>query len=214
MTIQEALHKTQGRDAGSVNRSAVTYAETLISPDEIVKAAVIANISTQRGRFPGVVVLTDQRFLAACGLPGIKRSVSLRLDELEKCEETGSFLNYKAVFRTKEDGFSLTIDPEVGERFSRCLAILRGEVEEFDAVNGVEKGGILNPVLKRNMLRKHRTREKEKAHRKAKMATVNEHFVAGLKAESAVFDDIEENVKTVAARLAKELAKDDMGGQE
>lgn len=214
MTVQEALQKTQGRNAGSVNRSAVVYAETLLAPDEIVTAAVIANISTQRGHFPGVVVLTDRRFLAACGLPGIKRSVSLRLDELGKCEETSSLFNYKAVLRTKEDGFSLTVDPEVGERFSRCLAVLRGEEEEFDVASGVEEGSILSPVLKRNVLRKRRMREKEKARRKAELTQANEQLASDLKADRVVLEENGESVKTIAARLAKELDEGSGGNQK
>lgn len=77
MTVREALQKTQGRDAGSVNRSAVRYAETLLQADEEILSAVIANVAARREHFPGVVVLTSRRIMAVCGLPGIKRSISL-----------------------------------------------------------------------------------------------------------------------------------------
>lgn len=66
MTVQEALQKTQGQDAGSVNRFAVRYAETLIRADEEILSAVIANVAARRERFPGVVVLTSRRVLAVC----------------------------------------------------------------------------------------------------------------------------------------------------
>lgn len=207
MTVQEALQKIQGRDAGAVNRSAVRYAETLLQPKETVLAAVIANISTRRGHFPGIVVLTDQRVLAACGLPGIKRSVSLFLNELVKCDEANSFLNYKAAFFSKEDGFSLTVNPEIGERFSRCLAVLNGEAEEFDAVIDAGKNGILNPLLARNMLRKRRAREREQERRKAEQDAVNARFTSDLETESTAAKASAENADAVAKRLSQQLSK-------
>lgn len=202
MTVQEALQKTQGRDAGSVNRSAVRYAETLLQADEEILSAVIANVVVRRERFPGVVVLTSRRIMAVCGLPGIKRSISLRLDELSRCEERNSFLNYKAAFYTKEDGFALTADPEIGERFSRSLAVLNGTEKAFDAVEGMEKSGILNPVLERNLLRRRQAEKKENARRRAEREAAATQL-------SAELDGTETVPQTVAARLVKELAEEE-----
>lgn len=202
MTVREALQKTQGRDAGSVNRSAVRYAETLLQADEEILSAVIANVAARREHFPGVVVLTSRRIMAVCGLPGIKRSISLCLDELSKCEETSSFLNYKAAFYTKEDGFTLTAGPEIGERFSRSLAVLNGTEEAFDAVEGMEKSGILNPVLERNLLRRRQAEKKENARRKAEREAAAAQLTAELGETNIV-------PQTVAARLVKELAEEE-----
>lgn len=227
MTVQEALREIQGRDAGGVNRASAAYAETLIQPEERVLAAVVANIATPRERFPGVAVLTDRRVFAVCSLPGIKRSVSLPLEGLSQ-SETSSFLNYKAAFAAKEGGFTLTVNPEVGERFSRCLAVLRGEAEEFDAVNGTEKGGILSPTLTRNMLRKKKAREKEAARRKDAREAAEKRISAGSKEPERAEEDLTEAARrleeqlrrartqgqvadtdpqAVAARLARELAE-------
>lgn len=211
MTVQEALRETQGRDAGAVNRASASYAETLIQSDEHIMAAVICNAATPREHFPGIAVLTDRRILAVCGLPGIKRCVSLPMDEWEGCDEVSSFLNYKAVFRTKETAVSFTVNPEVGERFSRCLAVLRGEAEEFDAVNEVEKGGILNPTLMRNMMRKRRARKKETARRKEELDAIQERFSAGAKDPGDIAGE-EEDAKTVARRLNRQLAQAERQG--
>lgn len=201
MTVQEALRKIQGRDSGAVNKSAVRYAETLIQEDEEILSAVISNVAARREHFPGVVVLTDRQIMAVCGLPGIKRSISLRLDELSKCEERSSFLNYKAVFYTKEDGFTLTVNPEIGERFSRSLAALNGTEEAFDAVKGMEKSGILNPVLERNLLRRRQARKEIITRQRAE----RERVAAQLEAEQS---GVETGPQTVAARLARELMEE------
>lgn len=198
MTVQDALEKTQGRSPLGADRSAVRYAETMIKADERILVAVSANITARRGHFPGVVVLTDWRVLAVCGLPGIKRVIELRLDALEKREESPSLLRYKALFQTKEDGFTLTVDPETGERFSRCLTVLDGRAEEFDEADGIGGNGILNPLLARNLLRKRRTMEKEKARRKAGREAAAAQFTA----ES---NETETVPQAVAARLMREL---------
>lgn len=204
MTVQEVLRETQGRDTGVVNRASVNYAETLIGPDDAVIAAVVANIKTRREHFPGVVVLTDRRVLATCSLPGIKRSISLCLDELNY-EETSSFLNYKAEFSTKEEGFSLTVNPEIGERFSRCLAVLRGEAEEFDAVNEAGKSSILSPTLVRNILRQRRARKKEIDRRKIRQEEADRRFAAELEADSHPINAGKEDAEAVAKRLNQRL---------
>ena len=203
MTVQDALRKTQGRDAGSVNRASVNYAEAQIQPEEDILTAVVANITTRRGHFPGVVVLTDQRVLAVCGLPGIKRCVAIPMNELEKCDETSSFLNYKAVFHGRETDIALTVDPEVGERFSRCLAVRNGDVEEFDAVSGADKGSLLNPTLLRNMERKRRAGKKEAARRKAQREA--DRRQAGPEGDGGTPLHPEEAPEAVALRLDQQL---------
>lgn len=163
MTIQEALLRTQGREAGMINRTSVRYAQTLIFPDEVITAAVIANITMQSGHFPGVVVLTDHRVMAACGLPGIKCTVSYPLDQLGSCKEKLSAINYKVTFSSAGSTFSMTVDPETGEKFSRHIAILNGDVEAFDAADTDIDSGILNPVLIRSKRRVRQARERERA---------------------------------------------------
>lgn len=234
MTVQEALYATQGRDAGSLNRSAVRYAETLLLPGEIPSSAVIANVATRKEHFPGVVVLTNQRIFAACGLPGIKRSVVIPMNELEKCDETSSFLNYKAVFHGRDTDISLTVDPEIGERFSRCIAVMNGEETEFDDVREVGKSRILNPILRRNLFRQRRAREKEQARRKEQQEAVKTRLtskrgdvrneedaqetarrlnqdLAQARLEGEVADT---DPRAVAARLAAELAQEDSKRQK
>ena len=87
MSINKALQLTQGKGAGFMNQASVRYAQTLLFSDEEICAAVVANVTTKGERFPGVVVLTDQRIIAACGLPGIKRCVALDLEKLETAKE-------------------------------------------------------------------------------------------------------------------------------
>ena len=203
MTVQEALRSIQGRDAGGVNRASASYAETLIQPEEEIVAAAVANIATPKEHFPGVVVLTDRRVLAACSLPGIKRSVSLPLDGPTQIQENSSFLNYKAAFAAKEGAFTMTVNPEVGERFSRCLAVLRGEAEEFDAVNSADTGGILNPTLMRNMLRRRKAREKDAARRKTAQEAAEKRLSAASEADAA--GKPEEDPAETARRLDQQL---------
>ncbi len=83
MKIRDAIKAIQGKKAGIINRISADHAETLLMPDEKVKAAVVANIKTKRESYPGIVVITDRRAMAVCGLPGIKRATILPLDELE-----------------------------------------------------------------------------------------------------------------------------------
>lgn len=203
MTVQDALRKTQGRDAGGVNRASVNFAETQIQPEENILAAVIANITTRRGHFPGVIALTDRRVLAVCGLPGIKRCFTIPMDELVKCDETSSFLNYKAVFHGREMEIALTVDPEVGERFSRCLAVLNGNVDEFDAVGGADKGGLLNPTLLRNMQRKRRAEKKEAVRREAQRKAPR--MQKGPERDGGVLPRHEDTPEMVALRLNRQL---------
>ena len=70
-----------------INKASVNYAETLLLPGEKPEAAAIAKIYTRRDKFPGIVVITDQRVIAACGIPGIKLATSaLNIRDLENCD--------------------------------------------------------------------------------------------------------------------------------
>ena len=79
MTVKEALAQTQKKKAGLINKVSVNYAKTLLLPGEKPEAAAIANIYTRRDKFPGIVVITDQRVIAACGIPGIKRDICMNI---------------------------------------------------------------------------------------------------------------------------------------
>ena len=107
MTVSEAIEKSRGGKALFLNRLSVKYADKLLLENENVLTAVIANIKTPRDSYPGVVVLTDQRVFTACGLPGIKRSVIIPLDELDDCGESGTVIMYTATFRSKDKTFSM-----------------------------------------------------------------------------------------------------------
>lgn len=161
-TVHEAVLAVQKRKPGIINRMSVQYAETLIAADESVRAAVIANIKTKRDSYPGVVVLTDQRIMAVCGLPGAKRKTVLPIDQLEHCEELSTVIQYKATFRTHHDAFSMSIDPDDGEAFSPYIAQVNGE--DFEDIKLEVDGSILNPNLlrsrKRNQLRKQREKSR------------------------------------------------------
>ncbi|MCD8050387.1 MAG: hypothetical protein LUE89_01750 [Clostridiales bacterium] len=160
MTVNEAIQMVQGKKAGVVNRVSARYAQTLLQPEEQVTAAVVANIQTKRDSFPGVCVLTDQRVIAVCGLPGIKRSVLLSLDELEKCEETNSAITYKVRFLTRKSGFDMTVHPEVGENFSRYIAAINGET--FEDIKLEVKSSVFSPTF----LRQRQRNKQRKAHAK------------------------------------------------
>lgn len=199
MTITEALLRTQGKGAGMMNQPSVRYAQTLLLPQEEVSAAVVANISTRGERFPGTVVLTDRRVMAVCGLPGIKRSLILDLDKLDRCEEKPTAINYKATFYAGKDAFSLTVDPDVGEKFSRHIAVLKGEEELFDTVSETAST-IFNPTLVRNKQRARLTREKERSKR----AQTQEAARQAVPKEPAPPAETE-SAQEVAQRLAREL---------
>lgn len=202
MTVSEAIKQTQGKRAGLVNQASARYADTLLLPEECVIAAVVANIATSKESFPGVVVLTDRRVMAVCGLPGIKRAIVLKLDELKKCEETNSVLNYKAAFFGEKDRFSLTVSPDVGEKFSRCIAVLNGEAEVFDSVKLDVKSGLFNPTLARNRLRKRQAKEREQERQ------LEAREAARLQTEPSQDVDTsadQKDAKTVAALLNQQL---------
>ena len=133
MTVSEAILKTQERGAGFWTRSAVKYAQTLLKPEEVILAAVTANISTRKEHFPGVVLLTDRSIQAVCALPGIRRRIVCSLDS--SCAEKPSALYYRAMFSDSKNEFSMTIDPDTGEKFSQRIAILRSGT-------GKEKGRV------------------------------------------------------------------------
>ena len=200
MSINKALQLTQGKGAGFMNQASVRYAQTLLFSDEEICAAVVANVTTKGERFPGVVVLTDQRIIAACGLPGIKRCVALDLEKLEKCEETPSALNYKATFYEGKNAFSFTVDPEVGEKFSRHIAVLNGEEDDFDAAAKNVDSGIFNPTLVRNKRRARLAKEKE---RSARVAAREAAKSAQSSAPAETVDA--ESAQETAQRLARQL---------
>lgn len=183
-TVQEAIVATQKKKAGFVNRLSVKYAETLLLPGENVKAAVVANIRTKKDSYPGVVVITDQRVMSVCGLPGIKRSSILPIAELTHCEEQSSVIQYKAVMSTRNEGFSMTVDPDVGDVFTQFVAELNGE--ELEAVKLKVDGHVLNP----NMIarRKREKIQKEKYKNKAASADIELQ-----KKAAAMFDNLGED---------------------
>lgn len=122
MTLEEAIRKTQGKSAGMVNKLSVKYADSLLHSNENVAAAVIANISARGENFPGVVVLTDQRIMAVCGLPGARRFIPLSVSELEQCKEKSSSICYQARFQEHGKGFSFSVSTDIGKEFSKKLA--------------------------------------------------------------------------------------------
>lgn len=166
MIVSEAIEKSRGGKALFLNRLSVKYADKLLLENENVLTAVIANIKTPRDSYPGVVVLTDQRVFAACGLPGIKRSVIIPLDELDDCGESGTVIMYTATFRSKDKTFSMSIDPDDGEEFTRYAAMINGE-DFVDVQINMEKGSIFNPNIircrKRNQIRKRQEKERDLA---------------------------------------------------
>lgn len=164
MTVSDAIKATQGRSAGLLNQLSAQYAQRLIEQDETILAAVVANIRTRSDSYPGVVVLTDRRVLAACGLPGIRRSTVLDIEQLERCEEISSILQYKATFLTRKAAFSMTVDPDVGEAFSPFIAQINGE--QFEDIRLEVDGSILNPNLLRSRKRNKLRREREKARQR------------------------------------------------
>lgn len=208
MTVNEAIRRTQGRGAGILNRPSVRHAQTLILPEETITTAVVANIATRNERFPGVVVLTDRRVMAVCGLPGIKRSIVYDVDQLEKCEGTSSAINYTATFSVEKSAFSLTVDPDVGEKFSRYIAVLNGEEDAFDAVDAdLSSSGIFNPTLMRNRLRARQAKSRERAKRAAEQEAARARFEAMRKegSDKVVLGAEGECAQDVAQRLARQL---------
>lgn len=219
MTVSEAIEQTMGQGAGFLQRGAVRYAQSLLAEGESVAAAVTAEISAsvrtgaavRREKFPGVAVLTERRAIAVCVLPGIRRAV---LVDRGPCVESPSAIRYTAAFSDGTNSFSLSLNPEDGERFARCVAVLEGRGEAFDAAAAEPSGGIWNPVLIRNRNRARRTRE-EKA-RQAREARENrrpkpreEPDTVGGAADTADGPSGaahgQEDAKATAARLAAEL---------
>jgi len=202
VTVQDAILQTQGKQAGWLNQRSVDYAQTLLLPDETPVAAVTANINARHERFPGVVVLTEWRAIAACALPGIRRFVVCSLGRPVECVESPTAVCYKAMFSDEKNAFYFTIDPDIGEKFSRCIAVLNGEEAAFDAAGAVSGTGILNPNLLRSRQRARSAKEREHAYR---VASKERSQRAAQQRVRAAGDD----ARAVAARLAEELdAKD------
>ena len=220
MTIQEAVRRTQGSEAGLINRLSVRYAETLLLQGEEPSAAVIANISTAREHFPGVVVLTDRRVLAVCGLPGIKRTAVCGAGWT--CQEDPSAIRHKFTFSDGKSAFSMTLDPDTGERFSRHIAFANGDEHAFDAVSENSDGGILNPALLRSKRRTRQAKAKQAAeaslsqHSKGTPVTEQTDIKAEARRLSHQLEEArskghvaDTDPMAVAARLAAELAEND-----
>ena len=213
MTIREAIRLTQGNDAGIVNRLSVQYAETLLLHGEEPSAAVIANVATAREHFPGVVVLTDRRVLAVCGLPGIKRAAACGPNWT--CQEDPSAIRYKFTFSDGKSAFSVTLDPDTGDRFSRHIAFSNGDEHAFDAAPE-DSGGILNPALMRSKRRARQAKQAAEASPQRKDTPAAKQ--ADIKAEARRLSRRLEEARSkgrvadtdpmaVAARLAAELAE-------
>lgn len=161
MNMNEAIVNTQKKKVGLTNKASVRYAQSQLLPGEDVVAAVVANVRTKKENFPGVVAITDQRILVACGLPGIKRCISFPLEDLENCEEASTIIQYKATFRTRRDAFAMTTDPEVGESFSSYIAQLNGE--NLNTVKLKVTGKILNSTILQQKKRNQMYKEQSKA---------------------------------------------------
>ena len=170
MTVNQAILAVQGKPVGMLNRFSSGYAESLLVPGETVLAAAEANIRTSREHYPGIVVITDQRILAVCGLPGIRRSIILQRNELEQCAETSTLLQYRASFLTRTATFSMSVSPDVGEAFSAYVAQINGE--EFEDIQLDTGNSILNPKLLHSLKRNKLRREREKARTAARDASL------------------------------------------
>lgn len=161
MTISEAIANTQEKQVGVMNRRSVRYAQSLLSDDENVIAAIVANVRTKRDNYPGIVAITDRRILTACGLPGIKRSFSIPLDELENCEEASTVIQYKATFRTRREAIAITANPDVGETFSTYVAQLNGE--DLESVKLKITGKVSKATFLKYKMRNQAYKEQAKA---------------------------------------------------
>lgn len=218
MILDEILLRTQGKRAGIVNQASLRYAQTLLLPEEVPSAAVIANLTAGTERFPGAVIVTDRRVLAACGLPGIKRHVSC--GPSWRCQEEPSAIRHKFTFSDGKSTFSMTVDPDTGERFARCLAVIRGEADAFDAAGAGLDSGILNPALLRSKRRIQAARKTRRAAEAAKIPQSDSAAKSGaqetaqrlarqLEAAKATGPVDARDPRAVAARLAAELAEQD-----
>lgn len=219
MILDEILLRTQGKRAGIVNQASLRYAQALLLPEEVPVAAVIANLTAGAERFPGAVIVTDRRVLAACGLPGIKRHVSC--GPSWRCQEDPSAIRYKFTFSDGKHAFSMTVDPDTGERFARCMAAVRGEADAFDAAGAGLDSGILNPALLRSKRRIQAARKTRRAAEAAKVPQGDsaaaksgaqetaQRLARQLEAAKAAGPVDDRDPRAVAARLAAELAEQD-----
>lgn len=204
MTVNEAIQAIQGKQAGMMNRFSAKYAQTLLLPNESVTTAVVANIMVKGERFPGVVVLTDQRIMAVCGLPGIKRSVSCNIAELDACRETPTALNYKAAFTAGKHTFAFTVNPEIGEKFSRFVAVLNGTEDAFDSVE-TKDSGVFNPVLVRSKARAQLAKDQARAQRAANQEELRTRRAAAEAARLTEDETAGESLQETAVRLSRQL---------
>ncbi len=165
MTIDQAIRTTQKKKPGVTARMSVRYAQSLLLPNEDVTAAVTADIYTKREKFPGIAIITNQRVIAACGLPGIKRLIAFPLEDIKNCEETSSIIQYKAVFYTRRESFAVTLDPKSGEAFSEHIARLNGT--DMDSVKLKVTGSVKTPTFLRQKARNQAYKEQAKSREQA-----------------------------------------------
>ncbi len=128
MTVDEAVREIQGKSAGLTDRASVKFAQAQIGEKEKVFAAAPVSIRSRHGNFPGVLVFTDQRLLAAGGLPGIRRAISLPLAGLVSCRSRKSPLSYNVTDKTGRDSFTAMLSPQAGENFAPYISALERAV--------------------------------------------------------------------------------------
>ena len=100
MTVNEAIRQIQGKGPGLTERASVKFAQAQIREEEKVFAAAPVSIRSRHGNFPAVIVFTDKRLLAAGGLPGIRRAISLPLAGLLSCRSRKSPLSCNVTAKT------------------------------------------------------------------------------------------------------------------
>lgn len=201
MNIDEAIKHTQGKGAGFTLKGTVEYAQSLIKTGEKVAAAVTTTIYPARGgHYPGIVVLTNRRVLAVCGLPGIKREQSFPVKDLLKVEEAESPLTYKVAFRTVDDGFRITLGPTVGKTLSKYIAKLN---ERYESSEGVR------PAVSSRKDLKKMARQEEEAIKDAPddLASMSEKLDSWLSEAKKKGEVSAQDPLAVAARLAHEMQK-------
>lgn len=75
-----------------------------------------------------MIVFTDKRLLAAGGLQGIRRTISLPLTQLETCKSRKSPLSYTVTLKAGTDGFNAVLSPQAGENFAPYISALERAV--------------------------------------------------------------------------------------
>lgn len=212
MTVAEAIRQIQKKNASITNRASVNYAQEQIENGEKIGTAVTANIFTPRGHYPGVVVLTDRRVLAVCGMPGIKRLQSFALKDLLRCEEAESPLTYRATFRTRDDSFSITLPPTIGKEFSRYVAKINAA---FDSIHLTVDGNIRHGATLKQEMRRQSAEIRELIEEEGTdLAAISAQLDQWLTDARAQGEVPATDPLAVAARLAHELQETSPQSQE